>query len=258
VRYPYTRSNGSNECDYDTSIEPLRVVQLTERRKNDVESFRSMYNAVSAQNNQLSVELSRLSAKLNNPYLAHERIGQAILLSACRTDAKRELQTAVSQARVLVFTIKSTTPFLNGMFQNAWFLIINRVVNGSPVWATVGGRYVMYRSNRGFMVISDESDCAQGIDGGYIQNTKGTVDLVVAPNDLPSDKWLSSLGATLEPQFMSATRVGPGRSWVCVPEMHITVVHGLDSSDPTMAEALQQLARIRSATAGHRELAALA
>jgi len=45
---------------------------------------------------------------------------------------------------------------------------------------------------------------------------------------------------------------------VCVPEMHITVVHGLDSSDPTMAEALQQLARIRSATAGHRELAALA
>jgi|AntAceMinimDraft_5_1070358.scaffolds.fasta_scaffold07639_3 hypothetical protein len=69
----------------------------------------------------------------NSPYLAQERIGQAIMLSACRT---------VSQARVLVFAIKSTAPFLNDTFQNAQFVIINRMVNGSPVWTAVDAPWV--------------------------------------------------------------------------------------------------------------------
>ena len=69
----------------------------------------------------------------NSPYLAQERIGQAIMLSACRT---------VSQARVLVFAIKSTAPFLNDTFQNAQFVIINRMVNGSPEGVGCGRRTV--------------------------------------------------------------------------------------------------------------------
>jgi hypothetical protein len=44
--------------------------------------------------------------------------------------------------------------------------------------------------------------------------------------------------------YTSADRLPPGSSWVCVPDMHITVVHGLNEDDATMTAALRQLAAL--------------
>ena len=216
---------------------PLNVAQLTEKQNTDAELFRAMHNALAAQNTKLSVEISILSA---GSYRAQERVGQTLLLRACAAGTKRERQTAVAQARVLVFDLGSTTPFLNARFQDLRFVITDRVVNGQPVWAAVGGIYFMYRDTRGLMMIGNAEDCAEGNTMCFIYNRKHR-SCGVAPIDLPSGKWLSSKGATLKSQYASEERVWPGQEWVRVPAIRITAVHGLDDYDPTMAAALQQL-----------------
>jgi hypothetical protein len=44
--------------------------------------------------------------------------------------------------------------------------------------------------------------------------------------------------------YTSADRLLPAHPWVCVPDMRITVVHGLDDHDATMTAALRQLAAL--------------
>jgi hypothetical protein len=58
------------------------------------------------------------------------------------------------------------------------------------VWAEVGGKWFMYRSVTKQMTISDESHCAEGSPTGCMYNTEEIAD-VVAPTELPSDKWVS-------------------------------------------------------------------
>jgi hypothetical protein len=59
-----------------------------------------------------------------------ERIGQSLVLAACRTGKERDVQTAMAQVRVLVFEIGSTTPFLTEKYQDLRIVITDRVVNG--------------------------------------------------------------------------------------------------------------------------------
>ena len=95
-------------------------------------------------------------------------------------------------------------------------------------------------------MVSDESDCAEGSDFGFMYSAKKTVD-VAAPTELPLDKWVSNPVATLASHHASARRLGdtPTLSvWACVPEMRITTVHGLDDGEPAMAAALRQLAAL--------------
>ena len=118
------------------------------------------------------------------------------------------------------------------------------MVNSSPVWAAVDGKWFMYRDVKGNMMISKEASCAKGPAHGFIYNTLATADGVVAPTALPSNKWLSNAYASLEAQYASAKRHRPGRIWARVPNMRITAVHGLDDGDPSMAVALRQLAAL--------------
>jgi hypothetical protein len=178
------------------------------------------------------------------PHHAQEVIGRALLQRACLDGTKHELQTAVAQVRALVFEIGSTTPFLKDEYQDLRLVITGRVVNSSPVWAAVGGKWFMYRNANNRMMISNEVHCAEGRDEGIMYNTLVIADGAVAPTDLPSDKWLSTMGATLEVQHASAERFRPGEPWVRVPNVHITMVHGLDDGDPSMAAALRHLAAL--------------
>jgi hypothetical protein len=69
-------------------------------------------------------------------------------------------------------------------------------------------------------------------------NREATAD-VVAPTELPSDKWVSNASATLATQYASAERIPNTYGemvWAPVPDMRITAVHGLDDDDPAMAE----------------------
>ena len=120
----------------------------------------------------------------------HERIGRALLQRACRAGSRRELQPAVAQARALVFEIGSTTPFLTDEFQDLRFIITDRIVHGSPVWAAVDGEYFMYRNTEHVMMVSDGSASVEGSELGHIHNTKAFTDgyPYVAPMDSPSDK----------------------------------------------------------------------
>jgi hypothetical protein len=93
----------------------------------------------------------------------------------------------VAQSRALVFVMGSTTPFLKETFQELRWVITDRVVNGSPVWAAEGGRWFMYRSVDNRMMISIESACAAGSSRGHMYNREITAD-AVAPTELPSDK----------------------------------------------------------------------
>jgi len=45
-------------------------------------------------------------------YRTQERVGQSLLHRACAFGTKRKQQTAVAQARALVFNLGSTTHFL--------------------------------------------------------------------------------------------------------------------------------------------------
>ena len=159
---------------------------------------------------------------------------------------QRALKTAVAQSRELVFEMGSTTPFLSKKFQGLRWVITDRVVHGSPVWAAEGGELFMYRDVNDKMTISDESECAEGRAKGYIRNRDVTAD-VVAPSELPSDQWVSTAYATLATQYASAESLnvnGEITVWAFVPEMRFTAVHGLDDDDPAMAAALQKLAAL--------------
>ena len=58
---------------------------------------------------------------------------------ACLDGTARALRTAVAVNRALVFVMGSTTPFLDGKFQDSRWVITDRIVNGSPVWAAEVG-----------------------------------------------------------------------------------------------------------------------
>jgi ubiquitin len=184
------------------------------------------------------------------PYYAQEQIGVALLKSACNAGAtKRALQTAVATARALVFEMGSTTPWLTEEFQGARYVITDRVVSGSPVWAAENGEWFMYRAGNGMMTISREASCAAGAAAGVMFNSLHSSD-VLAPTQLLSNKWKNAKYATLGPQFTSAPQHpsydGQGRdaAWVEVPDMRITAVHGLDDTEPAMAAALRQQAAL--------------
>jgi hypothetical protein len=70
-----------------------------------------------------------------------EQIGARLLSRACFAGTKRALQTAVATARSLVFEMGSTTPWLTDEFQDARYVITDRVVNGAPVWAAENGKW---------------------------------------------------------------------------------------------------------------------
>jgi hypothetical protein len=78
----------------------------------------------------------------------------------------------MNQARVLVFEVGSTTPFLSEEYQDLRFVITDRVVNGSPVWATVVSERFMYRTKKKMMMIGGDSDCAAGRHWGYLYSNK--------------------------------------------------------------------------------------
>jgi hypothetical protein len=177
------------------------------------------------------------------PHHASERVGQALLRRACVAGTKAELQTAVAQARALVLELGSTMPFLNDKFQGMRFVIIDRMVNGFPVWAAEGGELFMYRIKaEGWMAIGDADECAEGVSLGSMINRKSIAGAALTPTDSPSDYWLSGPEATLEAQYSSATRFAT--RFVHAAAICITVEHGLDSGDPAMAAALQQLAAL--------------
>jgi len=108
------------------------------------------------------------------PYHAQELIGRALLRRACLGGTKIELQMAVAQTRGLVFEMGSTTPFLKKDFQDLQWVITDRVVNGSPVWAAEGSTLFMYRSVRDVTAISGDEDCAMGRDNYYMLNEQKT------------------------------------------------------------------------------------
>jgi hypothetical protein len=127
--------------------------------------------------------------------------------------------------------------------QDLRFVITDRVVHGSPVWAAEGGRWFMYRDADNAFSIGSASDCVEGSDRCCIFNATLDEAAILAPTELHTDEWLSLPISTLELQYASAKRMGR-HGWVCVPNMRITAVHGLDDGDPAMAAALRQLAAL--------------
>ena len=118
------------------------------------------------------------------PYHAQELIGRALLRQACLGGTKIELQTAVAQTRGLVFEMGSTTPFLTDESKELRWVITDRVVNGSPVWAAEGGVYFMYRGMMNMMMISHEAICARGRNWCRLYNTQVTA-TAAAPTACP-------------------------------------------------------------------------
>ena len=210
----------------------------------DSGSFKLSSGVAEATRDELAVELEfygLLDRML--PYHAQEQVGHLLLQRACVAGTKRELRTAVAQARALAFTFGSTTPFLKEAMQDLRFVITDRVVHGSPVWAAEGGRWFMYRDADNAFSIGSASDCVEGSDRCCIFNATLDEAAILAPTELHTDEWLSLPISTLELQYASAKRMGR-HGWVCVPNMRITAVHGLDDGDPAMAAALRQLAAL--------------
>jgi hypothetical protein len=213
----------------------------------DAGSFELSSDMTEGQRKELAVEL-QFYGLLDRmmPYYAQERVGQALLQRACFAGTNHELQTAVAQARVLVFEIGSTTPFLTDEFQDLRFVISDRVVNGSPVWAASSGISELFmfhsvRAGTSKMVVGDAAGCVEGGGSHFISNLTRTGDTGAAPTDLPIDNWTSATRATLGPEYAAAERPKPGYFTAWVPAMRITVVHGLCDGDPTLAAALRQL-----------------
>ena len=218
-------------------------------------SLRLSSTLTEEQRAELAVEvqfygLLRLMMPTEVPYYAQEQLGVKLLKSACVAGTKRALQRAVAQARALVFEMGSTTPWLTAEYQNARYVITDRVVNNAPVWAAEDGEVFMYRAGNGTTQISNESNCAAGRPAGVIFTPMKST-YVRAPTQLRSDEWMSHKCATLGPQHTSAPqseRSPAGvRVWVDVPDMRITAVHGLDDAEPAMAAALRQLAALTGA-----------
>jgi hypothetical protein len=177
------------------------------------------------------------------PYHAQELIGRALLRRACLGGTTVELQTAVAQTRGLVFEMGSTAPsFITDEFQDLRWVITDRVVNGSPVWAAEAGVLFMYRDVTNSMTIGDEADCAEGRNRGHTYNMQVTT-AATAPTALRSDKWVSRGRASLPSMYTSADRLSPRGPWMRA-ELSVTVVHGLNDDDPTMTAALRQLAAL--------------
>jgi hypothetical protein len=175
------------------------------------------------------------------PYHASERVGQGLLRRACFTGTKAELQTAVAQASTLIFEFGSTTPFLNDKFQDLRFVITDRVLHGSPVWAAAGCELFMYHNRTpGFMSIGDAAQCERGASGICI-GTKAFTGAVLTPTDLLTH-WLCTPQAVMEAQYATAKPYISG--CVYAPTIRITAVHGLDGDDPAMVAALRQLAAL--------------
>jgi len=213
-------------------------------------SFKLSSALTEEQRAELAVEvqfygLLRLMMPTEVPYYAQEQIGVALLKGACDAGTLRALQSAVAQARALVFEMGSITPWLTAEFQDLRYVITARVFNGAPVWAAESGGWFMYRAGDGTMYIGGEANCAAGKASGAIYNTVQSPD-VLAPTQLLSKKWKSNKTVTLGPQYTSAggTDENP---WVEVPDMRVTVVHGLDDAEPAMAAALRQLAALAGA-----------
>ena len=204
-------------------------------------SFTLSPDLTQSQRAELAVELQFYGLlERMMPYHAQERIGVTVLRAACAVGTELVLRAAVATARALVFEMGSTTPWLNDQFQDLRYAIVDRVVNGSPVWAAEEGEWFMYRTGAGEMEISDEEDCAAGNSNGVLYNTVESPD-VLAPTQLLSSKWRSAEAVTLGPQFTSAGGT-EDNCWVDVPGMRVTAVHGLDDAEPAMAAALRQLA----------------
>jgi hypothetical protein len=184
------------------------------------------------------------------PYFAQEQIAVALLKRACEDGTKSALQTAVAQARALVFEMGSTTPWLTDEFQDARYVITDRIVTGAPVWAAEDGRRFIYRAGYcagygGKMFISDEASCATGKPHGVIyHNAQDST--VMVPTQLLRNRWRSNMISTLGPQFTSAGGTEENR-WVWVPDMRVAAVHGLDDAEPAMAAALRHLAALPAA-----------
>ena len=123
------------------------------------------------------------------------------------------------------------------------FVITDRVVNGWPVWAAVGGKWFMHRTTRGMTYITADSTCATGTDRCCIANAKPNA-AGGAPTELPLSQWCSKASAALPTQYASARTPAGGGDLKHVPNMRITAVHGLADDDPAMAEALAKLAAL--------------
>jgi hypothetical protein len=196
------------------------------------------------QRKELAIEL-KFYGLLGNvlPYYEHERVGQSLLRRACLTGEQFELEKAVAQAHALVFEIGSTTRFLKDEFQNLQFVITDRVVNESPVWAAVGGKWFMYRNITRTMHIGEESDSIEGCTLGCLFNRSNKY---LSPTDLPWRAWLSTDISTQESLYESAERLAerecPGCPLAIVPDLRVNVVHRPDDNDPALVAALRLLA----------------
>jgi antirestriction protein len=99
--------------------------------------------------------------------------------------------------------------------------------DGSPVWATVGDKF-MYRDVDGMMSICvGESKCYDDTAECNVCNPEVTA-RVVSPTELSSDEWLSDSDATLKTEYAAATERLPP---YC--PMETGLLHGLGS--PTCA-----------------------
>ena len=111
-------------------------------------------------------------------------------------------------------------------------------------YAATHGKLFMYRNSKNRMIVSDEASCTEGLTSGFMYNT-WTSETVIAPTDLPPDKWVSSPSATLVNESIKLLPNDKGDLiWAPVPEMRITVVLKLDDDDPTMAAAFRKLAAL--------------
>jgi hypothetical protein len=112
----------------------------------DPGSFKLNAEVTEGQRDDLEVE-AKFYGLLDRvmPYREQELIGRSLVQAACRTGRRRDIWTAMMQARVLEFDMGSTTPFLTEEYQDSRWVITNRVVNRSPVWAAVGGESFMFR-----------------------------------------------------------------------------------------------------------------
>jgi len=228
----------------------------------DPASFTLNPDLTAAERGELAVEvqfygLLRLMMPTEVPYYSQEQIGVALLQGACVTGTKMALETAVVQARALVFEMGSTTPWLTAEFQDARYIVTDRVINGASVWAAEemeGARYpFMYRAGDGRMWIGNEANCAAGVAFGAIYNTVESPD-VQTPTQLLWNKWECCNVSTMGPQFTSAPQNDSADGvrrrnpfWVDAPDMRVAAVHGLDDAEPAMAAALRQLAALPSA-----------
>jgi hypothetical protein len=182
------------------------------------------------------------------PYAAQELIGEALPRAASGKGTAHALQSAMAQVRSLIFVMGSTTPFLNEEFQDLKYVITDRVVNGSPVWAASNGRHFIYRGIGAYgtiheITVDGDERCGQGRRPGDIYNRMQPGD-IFAPTEVSPTGWVSMAEYIIESKFPSASPA-PGTiddDWVRVLEMRITVEHGLDDDHPAMAAARRLLA----------------